>query len=157
MATYRYAVKNIDKYAGDPRRIVARSRWELMYMQALDNSSMVRKWISEPRNLNISYLDPIDKKVKQYWPDFLVQYRDGTLEVLEIKPLKQSIAEKATNNFDKIMLLKNVSKWTAADRFAKSIGGKFRVITEQNLFRKKTTNAARKPNVARKSRGSVKS
>lgn len=157
MAQYRYACKNLDKYAGDPRRIVARSKWELMYMQALDNSPMVRKWISEPKNLNIAYVDPVDKKVHQYWPDFLVQYRDGTIEVLEIKPLKQSIAEKATNNYDKLMLLKNVSKWTAADRFAKSIGGRFRVITEQNLFRKKVTNAPKKPNVARKSRGSVKS
>src|SRR5208282_4772330 len=104
-------------YAGDPRRIVARSKWELMYMQALDNSPMVRKWISEPKNLNIAYLDPLDKKLHQYWPDFLVQYRDGTIEVLEVKPLKQSVAEKAVNNYDKIMLLKNVAKWTAADRF----------------------------------------
>src|SRR5271167_238826 len=108
MAEYRYVVKNIEKYAGDARRVVARSKWELMYMQALDLSPMVRKWISEPRNLGISYLSPLDKKVHEYWPDFLVQYTDGNIEILEVKPLKQALAEKATNTYDKLMLLKNV-------------------------------------------------
>lgn len=152
MATYRYVVQNIDKYAGDPRRVVARSKWEMIYMQALDRSPMVRKWISEPRNLNISYLDPLDKKVHQYWPDFLVQYTDGNIEILEVKPLKQSLAEKATNNYDKLMLVKNIAKWSAADRFAKAIGGRFRVITETELFKKKATKSANRSKPARVAR-----
>jgi hypothetical protein len=156
MLKYRYACKNLEKYAGDPRNIYARSKWELMYMQALDNSPMVRKWMSEPKNLNISYLSPIDKKVHQYWPDFLVQYRDGNVEIIEIKPLKQSVAEMAISTADKIMLLKNSAKWAAADRFAKSIGARFTVITEKNLFKQKSSNSTTKPRVARKSRGSAK-
>jgi len=115
-------------------------------MQALDTSPMVRKWVSEPRNLGISYMSPLDRKVHRYWPDFLVQYIDGNIEILEIKPLKQSVAESATNNVDKIELLKNVAKWAAADRFAKSIGGRFRVITERTLFRKKTAKQAKPSN-----------
>jgi len=156
MAEYRYTVKNIDKYAGDARRVVARSRWELMYMNALDMSPMVRKWISEPKNLNISYLSPIDKKVHQYWPDFLVQYTDGNVEILEVKPLKQSLAENATNTYDKLMLIKNIAKWTAADRFAKAIGGRFRVITEKTLFRQKSTRSPNKPKPARRPQGPKK-
>jgi hypothetical protein len=146
MTQYSYLVRNTGKYAGDPSRVVARSKWELMYMNALDMSPMVRKWISEPKNLNIAYVSPLDKKIHQYWPDFVVQYIDGNVEILEIKPLKQSLAEKATNTYDKLMLLQNVAKWAAANNFAKKIGGRFRVITEQNLFRKKTTKQAKPSN-----------
>src|SRR5277367_3349747 len=142
MAQYRYMVQNPSRYAGDPGSVVARSKWELMYMNALDMSPMVRKWVSEPKNLGIAYISPLDKKVHQYWPDFLVQYIDGNVEILEIKPLKQSLAENATNTYDKLMLITNIAKWSAADRFAKSIGGRFRVITEKNLFRKKTAKQA---------------
>lgn len=156
MAQYRYVIKNVDKYAGDARRVFARSKWELYYMQALDGSPMVRKWTSEPKNLNIAYLSPLDKKVHQYWPDFLVQYNDGSIEILEIKPLKESLAEKTQNIHDKIALLKNAAKWQAADRFAKSIGGRFRVITEKNLFQKKVTKAPRRAKVTSKPRGTVK-
>ena len=53
MAEIRYMCRNPQKYAGDPLRIVARSKWEIIYMQALDSSNMVAKWISEPRSLNI--------------------------------------------------------------------------------------------------------
>lgn len=135
----RYVCRNPQKYAGDATRIVARSSWEIMYMQALDNSNLVAKWISEPKTLNISYLDPITKKVKQYWPDFLVQYINGQIELVEVKPLKEALSENAKSTYDKLSLLRNVSKWQAADRFAKSIGGRFRVVTEKDLFVKRTT------------------
>ena len=138
MAEYRYTVKNVAKYAGDARRVVARSKWELMYMQALDNSS------------NISYVNPLDKKVHQYWTDFLVQYTDNSIEILEIKPLKESLAENAKSTYDKLSLIKNMAKWAAADRFAKSIGARFRVITENQLFRRKVTKT---PKRARTTRG----
>ena len=150
MAEYRYTVKNVAKYAGDARRVVARSKWELMYMQALDNSSMVARWISEPKTINISYVNPLDKKVHQYWPDFLVQYTDNSIEILEIKPLKESLAENAKSTYDKLSLIKNMAKWAAADRFAKSIGARFRVITENQLFRRKVTKT---PKRARTTRG----
>jgi hypothetical protein len=156
MAEYRYACKNPDKYAGDPRRIVARSRWELMYMQALDNSNMVKKWISEPKNLGINYISPLDKKLHTYWPDFLVQYTNGEIEILEVKPLKEALAEKAVSTYDKLSLIKNVAKWTAADRFAKSIGARFRVITEKTLFNKKSTRAPKRSKTTKKSRGTIK-
>ena len=149
MATYRFICRFPDKYVGKTNQIVARSKWELMYMQALDNSPSVLRWISEPKTLNISYISPLDKKVHQYWPDFLVQYVDGSIELLEIKPLKESLAEKAVSTYDKLMLAKNIFKWKAAERFARSIGGRFRVITENNLF-------ARVPPKKRTRRGTKK-
>lgn len=137
MAELRFIPKNPQKYAGDPLRIVARSKWELIYMQALDSSNIVAKWISEPKTLNIKYFSPLDKKVHQYWPDFLVQYVDNSLELLEVKPMKEASLDSARSTYDKLMFAKNVSKWIAADKFAKSIGAKFRVITEQQLFNKR--------------------
>ena len=126
--------RNPAKYAGDPRRIVARSRWELVYMQALDNSIQVARWSSEPRNLNIKYVDPITRQVKSYWPDFLVQYNNNMIEFVEIKPLKESMMSEAKSTYDRLMLARNAAKWQAANRLAKAIGAKFRIVTERELF-----------------------
>ncbi len=139
--TLIFVPKNPAKYAGDPRRIVARSKWELVYMRALDNSLQVAKWISEPRNLNIKYLDPITRQVKQYWPDFLVQFANNTLEIVEIKPLKESLMSETRNTYDRLMLARNAAKWQAANNLAKAIGARFRVVTERDLF----ANAPRRP------------
>jgi hypothetical protein len=127
-----------EKYAGDPRRIAARSKWELIYMSALDTSRLVSKWTSEPRNLKITYLNPVNKRVKSYWPDFLVQYYSGEIEILEIKPAKESTKKRALTLYDKLMLAQNMAKWEAADLLAKKIGARFRVVTEDQLFKNHT-------------------
>jgi len=156
MTEYRFIPRNVSKYAGNPMQIVARSKWELQYMAALDSSPMVHRWLSEPKNLHIQYLNPIDRKIHEYWPDFLVQYTDGNVEILEVKPLKQALAEKATNTYDKLSLIKNVAKWNAAEKFAKTIGARFRVITEKSLFKKKATMAPKRPAPTRKPQLAVK-
>lgn len=139
MATpLRFMPRFPDKYAGDPRRIVARSRWEIAYMTALDNSNLVLKWRSEPKDLKITYFNPISKELKEYWPDFLVQYVSGEIHIVEIKPAKESVPSKAANLYDKLMLAQNIAKWQAAEALAKKIGGRFRVVTEDQLFVKKT-------------------
>lgn len=152
----RFICRHPEKYAGDPSRIFARSKWEAAYMNALDLSNLVHKWTSEPKNLNISYVSPIDKKVHKYWPDFLVQYTDGTIEILEIKPLKEVLPSHAGTHYDKLMLIKNRAKWEAAEHLAKSIGGRFRVITEQQLFRRKSTKSPKKPRGTKPTRRTVK-
>lgn len=146
----RFIPKFPEKYMGDPRRIVSRSSWELAYMSALDNSRMVTKWMSEPRNLKITYLDPLTKKVKTYWPDFLIQYADGNIEIVEVKPLKEASLNKAVSQYDKLMLVKNIAKWQSAEQFAKKIGARFRVVTEQQMFGNKSTKSPRPPKAARR-------
>jgi len=131
-----FVPKHPEKYAGDARRIVARSKWELIYMSALDTSNLVSKWVSEPRNLKITYLNPVNKKVKSYWPDFLIQYYSGEIEILEVKPSKEAMQKRALTLYDKLMLAQNMAKWEAADMLAKKIGARFRVITEDQLFKK---------------------
>ena len=146
----RFTPKFPEKYMGDPRRIVSRSSWELMYMNALDNSRLVSKWMSEPRNLKITYVDPLTRKVKTYWPDFLIQYVDGSIEVVEIKPLKEASLNKAVSQYDKLMLVKNIAKWQAAEQFAKRIGAKFRVVTEQQMPKTKSTKSPRPPKATKR-------
>ena len=158
MARMRYMCRFPGKYAGDPQRIFARSRFELAYMQALDSSNVVAKWISEPKTLNITYVSPIDRKTHEYWPDFMVQYLDGSVELIEFKPLKEALAENAHTNYDKIMVLKNAAKWAAADHFARSIGARFKVITEKNFFRRRSSTKPKRPRTtrpARRTRGSL--
>lgn len=137
MASKRFIPRNPDKYAGDARYIVSRSSWEYFYMQALDSSNLVAKWISEPKTLGIKYVNPIDRKLHEYWPDFLVQYVNNQIEIIEIKPLKESMLSPKASQYDKLMLAKNISKWKAAEVFAKKIGASFRVVTEAQLKRGK--------------------
>ena len=145
MAAYgRFIPKNPQKYAGDPTKIMFRSSWETAAMKFFDSSAAVLKWGSE--EIKIPYLkpfvDPVTGKpgVKpaNYFPDFVVVYQDknGNIqkEILEIKPLKESLQEKAKTDRDKMALVVNIAKWKAAEAFARQHGMKFRVITEKSLF-----------------------
>jgi len=155
----RFIPRNPDKYAGDISKIFARSAWEINVMKYLDSSPAVIKWGSE--EIAIPYLKPyIDMttgqakvKVANYYPDFVVVYRDKNnsirKEILEIKPLKEASSEKAKTAYDKLSLAVNVAKWRAAEDFANRNGMSFRVLTEMSIFKQ-----APKKSKAIKSRGS---
>jgi len=162
----RFVPKNPHKYAGDATNIMFRSSWEIAMMKFLDSSSAVIKWGSE--EIRIPYLKPVldpvtgkaTFKPAGYFPDFVVVYqdKDGNIqkEILEVKPLKETLAEKATSDRDKVMLAVNIAKWKAAEAFARQNGMKFRVITEQSLFKQGPKKQPRKPSTARKTVGTVK-
>jgi hypothetical protein len=139
----RFIPKNPEKYGGDPSKIFARSSWEIHVMKFLDSNPAVLKWASE--EFSIPYIKPTDGRVHKYYPDFVVVYRDKNggvrKEILEVKPLKESLAEKAKSIHDKVALAINVAKWNAAEEFAKRNGMSFRVLTEQSLF----VNKPKKP------------
>jgi len=117
-------------------------------MKFLDSSSAVVKWGSE--EIKIPYIKPTDNKVHHYYPDFFVIYRDknGELikELIEVKPLKETLLEKAKSDYDKVALIINVAKWKAAEAFAAQHGMKFRVITERSMF----AQGQQKPKATRK-------
>lgn len=159
MAAYgRFIPKNPGKYAGDPSQIMFRSSWEVAAMKFFDNSEAVLKWASE--EIKIPYIKPVidpitgraGAKPANYFPDFLIVYRDknGTVkrEILEVKPLKESLAEKAKTDRDKLALAVNIAKWKAAEAFAERHGMTFRVITEMSLF-KQAAPKVKKPKKAK--------
>lgn len=151
----RFIPKNPQKYAGDPTKILWRSTWELSTMKFFDSSIAVLQWASE--ELVIPYISPLDGLKHKYYPDFVIVYKDKTgsirKEILEVKPLSQSVAEHAKSDRDKMALIVNNAKWTYAIAFAKVHGMTFRVITEKSIF-KQPTPKVKKPKGGKRPRPS---
>ena len=130
-----------EKYVGDISKIRFMSSWELSFDRFLDNNPNVLKWSSEP--FSIPYLKPTTGKVHKYFPDYYVEYKNksGDLlrEVLEIKPKSQTTRSKTRNPKQKLysdlMFAVNTAKWTHAQKWCEDRGLKFRILTEHSLFR----------------------
>lgn len=99
-----------------------RSAYEYAFFEQLEYDPNVIKYLSEP--IEIRYVD-VDLKKRTYIPDVLVLYKDGRMELCEVKPT--------------IMLRDpNVQlKAKAAIRKIKSTGKNmsFRFVTENDLFK----------------------
>ena len=65
----KFYIKNEGKYRGNSRNIIYRSSWEKRIMAFFDQSSNVEWWNSE--GMIVPYLNPIDKKMHSYFPDFI--------------------------------------------------------------------------------------
>jgi len=131
-----YVVKNTDKYIGKGRPMY-RSSWEFNFMRWCDTHPGVLKWASEA--IRVPYRNPITGKNTTYVPDFFIQYVDKNntvhSEVIEIKPQKHFLIEKAgKNKYNQAQIIINQAKWQAATAFCKSQGLIFRVLSENDLF-----------------------
>ena len=130
-----FEVKNPEKYAGNkvPRY---RSSWEFAFMQFVDNHPSVIQWASE--GIQIPYRNPLTGKQTIYVPDFIIVYqnKNGTRrgELIEIKPLSQTMLTEKTSQRDKMAIAVNHAKWSAAANFCKLKGLTFRVVTENDIF-----------------------
>jgi hypothetical protein len=57
------------------------------------------------------------------------------VELVEIKPAKQTIREKVGKNpYDQAQYVKNIAKWEAAAAWCKNKNIRFRVINEGDIF-----------------------
>ncbi len=157
----RFIPKNPGKYLGDPNRIFFRSSWEIRVMKEFDTNPSVYKWGSE--EIKIPYIKPTDNRVHHYYPDFLVVYKDSNGEVIkeivEVKPLKETVLTAKSSMYDKMQIVINEAKWDAAAAFAASHGMRFRVLTEVSIFGGKMNKTKKtkpsKPTIGTK--GTVKS
>ena len=130
-----------EKYAGDINNIIYRSSWELAFLQRLDSDPNIISYASE--ELVIPYADRITKKVRRYFPDFVIKKRgkDGQIKtiVIEIKPYAQSVPPVKGNKTEKRYLTEvqtfatNYFKWTHATEFCRRKGWEFIVLTEREL------------------------
>jgi hypothetical protein len=131
----KFLVTNRDKYLGlgDP---TYRSGWEWRFMVFCDTNPSVLHWASEP--LRIPYRNPVSNKNTNYVPDFLIEYVDREQrlhrELIEIKPSKERLLEKAKSQRDKIMWAINQAKWAAAQTWCQQNGIVFRVLSEGDIF-----------------------
>ena len=120
-----------------------RSGLELKVFKILDHNPNVVKWGSEAAV--IPYVSPVDKKIHNYFVDFIILLKDknnNDLKLLvEIKPYNQTIPPKVSNKKKKSTILYeniqyniNQAKWLAAKEWALRKGFIFLVLTEKDLF-----------------------
>lgn len=142
--------RNPKKYKGDPSQIVYRSGWELHVMQYFDKHPAITKWASE--ELHIPYLDPVTRKFRRYFPDFLIEKKDpktGQTEtiLIEVKPFKEtrpppSINKNGRKRNQKTLITEtktyatNQAKWKAAKEWCDDRKIKFVVLTENEIYGK---------------------
>lgn len=153
-----YSLKNPSKYKGSktPRY---KSSFEERIFWWCDMNENVLEWsyesipiqydfiVSETAPLHEQQL--VDGQSHRYFPDVLAKIKDNDGNIvnyiLEIKPYSQTIKptepkKKTKKSWNKYLnalqeYLKNAKKWEAAEKYAKSKGMIFRVITERSLFK----------------------
>lgn len=137
-----YKPINMDKFDGKYLPC-ARSEWERQFMQWLDINPSIVKWDSEP--IAIQYFDPVRRKQRRYYPDFLIQVRDKEgkekIFLTEIKPYKEVKPPRVSKNksmksvvHEAATYTTNIAKWKAADDFCKKHNWEFKILTEKELF-----------------------
>lgn len=65
------------------KEYVFRSAYEFAYFHILEEDENVVSYVVEP--FSVGYL--FNGIRRAYWPDLLVLYKDGSMEIIEIKPL----------------------------------------------------------------------
>ena len=131
----KFTLKNPGKYVGK-KTPTYRSSWEFNFMKLMDEHPNVSGWASEA--VQIPYRNPITGKMTIYVPDFFINYTDKNgkviAELIEIKPKNQTVMELARDQGQKMQVVKNQAKWSAAMDWCKQKRIRFRILTEEELF-----------------------
>jgi hypothetical protein len=131
----KYSPNNPQKYVGDPTNIICRSLWERNICKFCDMNESVVKWSSE--EMVIPYTNPLDRKLHNYYPDFVIQFKNNEglkTWMVEVKPKKQTYLKENASKQEKITWIINTAKWEAAKRFCEKNNMEFKVITEKEIF-----------------------
>lgn len=130
-----FTPKNPSKYVGKGN-IRYRSSWELSFMMMCDTHPSILNWASE--SIKIPYKHPVTGKNTIYVPDFFILYEDANgkrhADLVEIKPLKQTMMEGNRSEYNKMVVLVNMAKWDAARKFCAVNNINFKIVTENELF-----------------------
>jgi len=119
----KFTPNNKNKFLGkkDP---IYRSLWERRFMMYCDRSEAIKFWDSE--SFHIPYMHPKEKRMRNYYPDFYVDYIDRygnpRKKLIEIKPRYQ------------MKWHINRAKWAAAKEYCDEYNMEFQVLTERELF-----------------------
>jgi len=138
----KYRPQNPEKYMGDNRNIIYRSMWERKCMKYFDNNPSIVKWASE--ELAIPYYDSLGKRVRNYYPDFLIkiknkqgQQKTHLIEVKPSKDLKPPIAvqgkKKSTVLYEMKTYQMNRDKFASARKWCDDRNIIFDIWTEKHL------------------------
>lgn len=138
-----YIAKNVNKYKGDPSKIIFRSSWEYKFATWLDINDNVIEWATEP--FSIKYFYKADTKIHRYYPDFYFSMNvNGEIKkyIVEVKPSKdlrwpdkpKRITEKTERNYyyQISQYTKNYDKWETIKQWCKANGFTFYFLTEHS-------------------------
>lgn len=137
---YKGKYKPSKKYSGDPTKVIYRSLWELSVMKWLDRNPKVKRWSSE--TVIVPYLCPLDKsprKTRKYYTDFKIEYCDGRVYVVEVKPKNQTKMPKRPQRQTRKYInevkrfSKNAAKWKAAKKYCRDRNYIFEIWTEETF------------------------
>lgn len=97
-----------------------RSGWELKYLEWLDAHAAVKEYGYE--SVKIPYVSNVRTgKIRNYLPDFLVEFNDGSQQLVEIKP-KRKLVQASVQK-----------KLRAAEKWCRDHGVTLVVLTEVEL------------------------
>lgn len=122
----------LKKYADSCKNepVIFRSGLEEQFINYLELNSSIAKWASEC--MSIPYWSRLDKKECNYYPDYLIENKDGVKVIVEVKPFKQTKKPRMQDSdWLKKAWIKNCDKWKAAKEFADKHGMKFVIVTEK--------------------------
>lgn len=112
--------------------IIYRSGLELEFINYCENSPSIVKWASEP--IKIPYYSRLAKKEQNYYPDYIIENKDGKKCIVEVKPYNQVVKPSSLDSqWLKESWIRNNDKWMAAKKFAEDRGMKFIIVTEKFL------------------------
>lgn len=140
-----FPVKESVKYIGAVKKVIYRSSWEQRFCTWCERSPQVEKWASE--SVAIKYHCPIENRIKNYYPDFLVKLSNGQTWLVEVKPAQEykqpptkpkRKTKKALTSYEYLMknYLVNKSKFKSAIAFCKTKDWVF-FVADENWFNKK--------------------
>lgn len=112
--------------------IIYRSSYEKKFIHWLESSDRVLHWGSEC--VCIPYTGA-DGQPHHYYPDYVVEFANGTKCLIEIKPHSQTVRPDPRCLHAVEEFKKNVLKWLAAKEFCERNGMAFKIITEHTLNR----------------------
>lgn len=108
------------------------SALELNFIKYCEACTSIAKWANEP--FSIQYYSRLDKRMHEYFPDFIIESVNGQRTIIETKPMEQTMKPSCNSSqWLKQQWVKNVDKWHAANEYAKAHGMKFMIVTE-NFF-----------------------
>jgi hypothetical protein len=140
-----FSIKESKKYVGKVKTVIYRSSWEQRFCTWCERSPQVSQWASE--SIAIKYHCPIENKLKNYYPDFVVKLSTGKVWLVEVKPSKEYIApppkpnrktKKAMKNYEYLLknYIVNTSKFKSARAFCESKNWTF-FVADEDWFKTK--------------------
>ena len=138
-----YYPVNPKKYIGNLKKLIYKSKLELLYFRFLDRNKNILEWSYE--TITVPYISELDGRRHKYIIDIYCKLitKDKKIKrkLIEIKPLIQTKIpikgpkEKESSFVYRLKeFTRNKSKWEFAEKFAKKNGMDFHKLTERDIL-----------------------